>query len=32
MDEMVRENVLIRREDGKMALKNWVDFRFDFNI
>ena len=32
MDEMVREGVLIRREDGKMALKNWEDFRFDFNI
>lgn len=31
MDEMVREGVLIRREDGKMALKNWADFRFDFN-
>ena len=32
MDEMVQENVLIRREDGRMALKNWADFRFDFNI
>jgi len=32
MEEMVQENVLIRREDGRMALKNWADFRFDFNI
>jgi len=32
MDEMVREGVLLRREDGRMALKNWADFRFDFNI
>lgn len=32
MEEMVRDGVLIRREDGRMALKNWADFRFDFNI
>lgn len=32
MEEMVQEGVLMRREDGKMALTNWADFRFDFNI
>lgn len=32
MEEMVREGVLMRCEDGKMALTNWADFRFDFNI
>jgi len=32
MDELVREGVLIRREDGQTALTNWADFRFDFNI
>ena len=32
MDELVREGVLTRREDGQTALTNWADFRFDFNI
>lgn len=32
MDELVSEGVLIRREDGFMALANWSDYRFDFNI
>ena len=32
MEELVREGVLIRREDGQTALTNWADFRFDFNI
>jgi len=30
MDEMVQEGVLMRREDGRMALTRWADFRFDF--
>ncbi|MBR5230797.1 MAG: hypothetical protein IKW00_00935 [Clostridia bacterium] len=32
LEEMAAEGVLIRREDGRFALKNWADFRFDFNI
>ena len=32
MDELVREGVLTRREDGQTTLTNWADFRFDFNI
>lgn len=32
MEELVGEGVLTRREDGQMALSNWADFRFDFNI
>lgn len=30
--ELVDEGVLIRRDDGMVALANWSDFRFDFNI
>lgn len=32
MDELVSEGVLMRREDGLMALTNWADYRFDFSI
>lgn len=30
--ELVAEGVLVRFADGKMALANYRDYRFDFNI
>ena len=30
--ELVKEGGLVRRNDGMVALANWSDFRFDFNI
>ncbi len=32
VDELVREGVLVRREDGKVALANYETTRYDFNI
>jgi hypothetical protein len=32
MEELVAEGVLVRREDGRCALADWQDYRFDFNI
>ena len=32
LNELVTEGVLMRRADGKMALANYADYRFDFNI
>jgi len=32
MRELIDDGVLITREDGLMALSNWSDYRFDFNI
>ena len=32
IDEMVAEGIIVRREDGRVALTNWENFRFDFNI
>ena len=32
MRELCDEGVLMLHEDGRMALANWSDFRFDFNI
>ena len=32
LDELVADGAFIRRSDGYVALTNWSDFRFDFNI
>ena len=32
LEEMIREDLLIQNEEGRVTLKNWQDFRFDFNI
>ena len=32
MEELCAEGVLTRREDGRYALTDWENYRFDFNI
>ena len=32
LDELVADGAFVRRDDGYVALPNWSDFRFDFNI
>lgn len=32
IDEMVEEGLLVKREDGQVALADWETYRYDFNI